>query len=142
MAGEVDVDGPFAEFERLIGRISDPFRAFGVRGHLLAAEVQQLYRQGFDQGRSPYGGRWATRKRDQANRMMVKTGATRNASVSYDRGQQAVTIRSTPWARYHQFGSSGRVPNRPMMPFEYSSSWNEPMFEQMLRILQLYFEAN
>jgi phage gpG-like protein len=142
VAGEVDVDGPFAEFDRLIGRIGDPFKAFGVRGHLLAAEVKQLYRRGFDQGVSPYGGPWAGRKRNQRNPMMVKSGATRNADVWYDNGDKAVRISSTPWARYHQFGKSGRVPNRPMMPFEYASSWNEPMFEQMLRILQMYFEAD
>lgn len=141
MAGRVSVTGDFDRLARLVDKIDDPSEAFDQDGSKIAATVRQQYREGFDQGRSPYGGVWAPRKEAKGGRTLVKTGATRNASVVYLKSSNAVRINSTPWARYHQFGTS-RMNNRAMMPYEQASSWDEPISRTLLDAFARFFGAD
>lgn len=140
MAGSVSVEGDFGLLGRLIDAIEDPSQAFARDGRRIADTVRDQYRQGFDQGRSPFGGVWP-RKRSGTGRTMVDTGATRNASISYVRGANEVRISSTPWARYHQFGTS-RMPNRIMMPYTQGSRWEEPISRSILDAFARFFGAD
>lgn len=139
MAGDSDVFGDFPALELMIKRMRDPQRALRQYGWMVASAVKAEYVSGFDQGRSPYGGPWAPRKRKAGHQPMVKTGAMRNAPVEFITGKNAVRITSTPYARFHQYGARAGMPRRSTMPFDEDSTWDRPIETAIIECFVRHF---
>ena len=127
MAGS-GIFGDFWKIRKLKAQFESGNGALAASLLAMRDTVDSLYDEGFDAKRSPFGASWAERTSRPGSRgeLMVETGSTRDARVSMQLGYHRVSIVSTTYARYHQFGK--RKP-RATMPFEEKSLWEPQIFD-------------